>query len=173
MTDIRFASIADLDTIVKMSRETFSDTFAKDNTKENMDAYLDKAFDKQVIEKELRDDDCRYFLAIENGTPAGYAKLKMGDERMLDETSLELERIYVVHQFQGKQIGAALLERCLEFAREGRFHWIWLGVWEKNIKAQSFYLKRGFEKFGEQIFELGNDRQTDWLMRKWIGPTNR
>jgi ribosomal protein S18 acetylase RimI-like enzyme len=43
---------------------------------------------------------------------------------------------------------------------------IWLGVWEHNHQAIKFYTTWGFEKFGDHLFLLGDDPQTDWLMKK-------
>jgi ribosomal protein S18 acetylase RimI-like enzyme len=47
---------------------------------------------------------------------------------------------------------------------------VWLGVWEKNLRAISFYEKNGFIAFDQHIFQLGDDRQTDIMMKKLIQP---
>ena len=54
------------------------------------------------------------------------------------------------------------MERTLELARELGYLRIYLGVWEKNFRAQKFYAKWGFEKTGEKIFMVGTDAQVDW-----------
>jgi ribosomal protein S18 acetylase RimI-like enzyme len=38
---------------------------------------------------------------------------------------------------------------------------LWLGVWERNARAQAFYRKHGFGKVGSQVFVVGSDPQTD------------
>lgn len=43
-----------------------------------------------------------------------------------------------------------------------------LGVWEHNHRALRFYEKNGFIAFGTHIFQLGNDQQTDILMKKSV-----
>jgi ribosomal protein S18 acetylase RimI-like enzyme len=58
------------------------------------------------------------------------------------------------------------MEKALIYARENRYDWIWLGVWERNFNAQHFYAKWGFEKFGEHVFQMGDDPQIDWLLKK-------
>ena len=45
---------------------------------------------------------------------------------------------------------------------------LWLGVWERNARAQAFYRKCGFRKVGTQIFVVGSDPQTDDVMLKEI-----
>ena len=85
---------------------------------------------------------------------------------MENGTALEIARIYAVQKSIGKGVGRALMQHCIEIARQRNFRIIWLGVWEKNQKAITFYSKWGFEKFGDHMFMLGNDPQTDWLMKK-------
>lgn len=170
MLIIRKATFKDITLLSEMGRETFAEAFAKDNTPENMNAYLEKNFAKTKIIEEIKDDKSQFFLAFADDQPAGYAKVRLNEEvkKILKEKAIELERIYVSSSFQGKKIGAFLLQTCLSYAQEEGFQWIWLGVWEKNHKAQNFYAKWGFEKFGEHVFQMGDDPQTDWVMKKQI-----
>ena len=41
---------------------------------------------------------------------------------------------------------------------------VWLGVWEENLRAISFYKKWGFREVGNHIFTVGNDPQNDFIM---------
>lgn len=170
MIHIRVASEKDLSLLVSLGKDTFLAAFAKDNTKDNMDAYISTAFSSERINEELNDTSSRFFLAYDQQTPVGYAKVRESEEvkDTFDEPAIELERIYIVAGYQGKKIGALLLQTCLNHAKEKNFKWLWLGVWEHNIKALDFYKRWGFEKFGEHPFRLGTDMQTDWLMKKRI-----
>lgn len=170
MLTIREATLSDTNLLSSLGRKTFEDAFAKDNKPENMKAYLQKSFNKKKIIQEITDPDTKFYLAFEEDQPAGYAKLRENAEvkKVLKERAIELERIYVDIGFQGKKVGASLLQTCETHARENGFHWIWLGVWEYNHKAQNFYAKWGFEKFGEHIFQMGDDPQTDWIMKKEV-----
>ena len=58
------------------------------------------------------------------------------------------------------------MEACIEVARAKDKEWIWLGVWEHNLRAIAFYQKMGFEIFDRHIFLLGQDVQYDWWMRR-------
>lgn len=83
-----------------------------------------------------------------------------------DKTAIEIARIYAVRHFIGKGTGSALMQKCIDIAKEMNREVVWLGVWEHNKLAIDFYSKWGFEKFGEHVFVLGNDPQTDWMMKK-------
>ena len=82
--------------------------------------------------------------------------------------AIELERLYAVQHYIGRQVGKKLMEECVDRAVKMGYQTIWLGVWEKNIRAIKFYEKNGFRKFGEHVFMLGNDAQNDWLMKKTL-----
>ncbi len=109
------------------------------------------------------------FLLIEkNGDTTGYARLHRGaaSGELEKENAIEGCRIYILKKAIGMGLGKQLMQACLQRAQNLGASWIWLGVWEQNSRALAFYKKWGFEKFGEHIFMLGDDPQTDWLMKK-------
>ena len=99
---------------------------------------------------------------------AGYLKLNEAPAQtdVRDAQSLEIERIYVSKDFQGEGLGRYLLEKATSIAMRREKKYIWLGVWEKNEKALRFYKRNGFCPIGAHVFMIGDDEQTDYLMRK-------
>ena len=99
---------------------------------------------------------------------AGYLKLNEASSQtdINDSDSLEIERIYVVSEYQGTGLGDFLIEKAIQKAIERNKKYAWLGVWEKNQKAIRFYQKNGFYEIGTHLFCMGNDEQTDYIMRK-------
>ena len=85
-----------------------------------------------------------------------------------DETALEIERIYVIQEYQGKKVGQQLYEKAIQVAIEKKAQYVWLGVWEENHKAIQFYNKNGFQVFDKHVFVLGDEKQTDLMMRLFI-----
>jgi ribosomal protein S18 acetylase RimI-like enzyme len=92
----------------------------------------------------------------------------MREDDDTDRKAIEISRIYVTKQSKGRGVGKALMDKCIGTATEMNKAQIWLGVWEHNLHAINFYKKAGFEKYGEHIFMLGSDPQTDWLMKKQL-----
>ena len=170
MITIRFATTADAPLIADMSRQTFYDTFAPHNTKEDMDKFMNEQFTKEALMNEVGAGNNIFLLAYDGEEPVGYVRMREGEKRFEfdDKTSIEIARIYAVQSAIGKGVGKALLQKCIAIADEMKKEVIWLGVWEKNERAVAFYTKFGFEKFAEHEFVLGTDVQTDWLMRKLL-----
>lgn len=157
----------ELPLLVDISRTTFYDTFWEQNTKEDMQAFLDGNFSSKVLKDEMLAPGNYFFFAKLDGEIAGYTKLSTEATEVLPgEDVLEIVRIYVIKDKLSAGIGKALMDFAISFARQNHKKTVYLGVWEHNERAISFYKKRGFVKFSEHLFMLGNDPQTDWLMKK-------
>jgi len=172
MIIIQTAKNGDADLIADLSRQTFYETFAPFNTKEDMNKFMNEQFTREQLIKEAKEIANKFILAYNDTKPVGYALMRESTipEGLENFNTVEIARIYVLNTAIGTGAGKALMEKCIEMAKEINKEIIWLGVWEKNIRAISFYTKWGFEKFAEHPFILGNDIQTDWLMKKTIKP---
>lgn len=151
----------------QLSRQTFYEAFASQNTPENMTKYLTDKLSLPTITKELHHPFSAFYFAQHADQLIGYLKLNFENIQAENhaEKIIEIERIYVIKAHQGRQVGQYLIEFAIQKARETGAGYIWLGVWEQNQRAIRFYQKNGFVTFGYQIFMLGDDAQTDWLMR--------
>jgi len=156
------------ETLLSIAKETFFETFADSNTEEDMKKYLEENFTNAKIEEELSNPESLFHIAFEGNTAIGYLKVNFGTAQteLQDESSLEIERIYVKSDYHGKKVGQLLYEKALEVAEGFNKASVWLGVWEENLKAIRFYEKNGFVAFDKHIFKMGNDEQTDIMMRK-------
>ncbi|WP_116789632.1 GNAT family N-acetyltransferase [Flavobacterium psychrotrophum] len=162
------ATLADVDAVRQIGRETFSETFSERNDEAEMNAYLERSFGKEKITAELSNPESFFFIAREGNVMVGYLKLNFGSAQteLQESTSVEIERIYVKSAYHGKKVGQLLYNKALEVALAGNKTSLWLGVWEENIRAIKFYQKNGFVAFDTHIFKVGNDEQTDLMMRK-------
>lgn len=167
---IKEAGVDDAVLIAALSQQTFIETFASVNTKENMDKFLQESFSKEILIKEVGASDNIFLLAYENEKPVAYARLRENNNppELSGISSIEIARIYAVKDAIGKGVGKLLMQECISIAEQKDKALIWLGVWEHNKRAIDFYTKWGFEKFATHIFKLGDDNQTDWLMKKLL-----
>ena len=158
----------DIDVLRNLSYRTYFETFAHMNTPEDMEAYLDKAFEIEKLRAELLDVNSSFYFLYYDEKLAGYLKLNeySAQTDIHDINSLEIERIYVSKEFQGEGLGGYLMDRAISIANLRKKRYVWLGVWEKNEKAIRFYKKNGFYEIGKHSFFMGDDEQTDYIMRK-------
>lgn len=166
--NIRRATEKDASLIAEISRETFYDSFAEQNTPEDMALFMERQFNTSLLMEELFDDSNIFFLACCEDEPAGYIKLKPGAHADLENANqaIEICRFYARKQMIGKGIGKAMMLHAIQYAQTNNCKTIWLGVWEHNKRAINFYSSFGFLKFSEHDFILGTDVQRDWLMRR-------
>lgn len=170
MIKIKKCTPEDVHTLQEISYETFNDTFKHQNSSENMNAYLEKAFNLKQLEKELSNISSEFFFIYFKNEVAGYLKVNTNDaqsEEMGDE-SLEIERIYIKKRFQKHGLGKYLLNKAMEISLERNKKKIWLGVWEKNENAIAFYMKMGFVHTGVHSFYMGDEEQMDFIMIKTL-----
>ena len=165
---LRQCTMEDADTLRDLSIVTYYETFAHKNTAENMEAYLRTAYDIRKLRSELADGNSAFYFLYADEVLAGYMKLNEAPSQsdINDPASLEVQRIYVSGKFQGMGLGRYLLTTALQTARDRKKQYVWLGAWEHNEKALRFYDKMGFRPVGSHPFYMGNDRQTDYIMRK-------
>ena len=159
----------DAELLAELGKRTFSETFASDNTPENMAAYLASAFSPLQQASELADPHCVFFIAETDGVVVGYAMLRSGNVPAgVTGDPIELVRLYVSRESLGGGVGAALMQACIDEAQRAGFESLWLGVWEHNPRAQAFYRKWNFHEVGTHVFQLGDDPQTDVLLQRSI-----
>lgn len=168
--NIRQCTFEDLYKLQEISYETFNETFKHQNSPENMNAYLEKAFNVKQLEKELSNVSSQFYFVYFHNKIAGYLKVNTNDAQSeeMDDDSLEIERIYIKSTFQKHGLGKYLLDKAMEIAIEQNKQIVWLGVWEKNEKAIAFYQKMGFVQTGIHSFYMGDEEQTDFIMSKTL-----
>lgn len=165
---VRLATKEDAPLVADISRKTFYETFAPQNTKENMEKFMEEQFTREKLMAEVGAKDNIFLLAFQGEEAVGYVRMRENNQPpgLGSTSSLEIARIYATMQSIGKGVGKILMQKCIDTAARLKKEWVWLGVWEHNQRAIDFYTRWGFEKFGTQVFLLGDDPQTDWLMRK-------
>lgn len=165
--EIRKIALNEIDQLQKIGRQTFHDTFSESNSEENMKKYLDEKFSIEKLTAELSNENSEFYFAILESEVIGYLKINFGETQteLKDDKALEIERIYVSKEFHGKRVGQLLYEKAIEIAKNKKSEYVWLGVWEENHRAVSFYKKNGFVEFDKHIFRLGTDEQTDLMMK--------
>jgi diamine N-acetyltransferase len=168
-------TLQDLGELQNLARQTFIESFAGENTPENMQHYLEKSFSAEQLKKEIANAFSEWYFVLFKNKKVGYLKINFSEAQtdVRDEKSLEIERIYVVRELQRQKIGQLLFQKALEIATEKKFKYIWLGVWEKNLKAIKFYERNGFAAFDTHVFTLGTEVQIDILMKLQLKENNQ
>ncbi|MCK7554012.1 GNAT family N-acetyltransferase [Chitinophaga sedimenti] len=135
-----------------------------------MQKYLDESFSEAKVQAELVNPQSFFFIAWEDNNPVGYLKLNVGGAQTEPQntSAMEIERIYVQAAWHGKKVGQLLYDKALATAQEQGKAYLWLGVWEENVRAIRFYEKNGFVAFDKHIFRIGQDEQTDIMMKKML-----
>ncbi|MBO9675408.1 MAG: GNAT family N-acetyltransferase [Sphingobacteriaceae bacterium] len=170
---IERVNITDIKKLQEIGRATFFEAFAGVNTEQNMKHYLENSFSEEKLKSELNNSNSQFYFARVNGKVIAYLKINFGEaQNEKIDHAIEIERIYVLKAFHGKGVAQSLYQKAIDIAYEMRVKNVWLGVWEENYRALRLYEKNGFTAFGKHSFWLGDDEQTDLLMKKELTSTN-
>jgi ribosomal protein S18 acetylase RimI-like enzyme len=166
LTRIRRAVPTDAAALAELGARTFQDAFEADNQPDDIALYLASSYGPDLQSAELRNADIVTLLAEDESRLAGYSQLRDGPapDCVRGPRPIELWRFYVERAWQGRGVAQRLMAATIEAATARGAGTVWLSVWERNLRAQAFYRKSGFQDRGEKPFLLGNDRQTDWVM---------
>jgi ribosomal protein S18 acetylase RimI-like enzyme len=145
--------------VALLGRVTFAETFGylfRSHAGE-LRAYLDTTFGVAKIRTSLGKPENAYWLALREGLPVGYAKLKhpSAPSRQPLRDAAQLQKIYVLNEFLGEGVGKALMQETLAEAAQ-RAPTVWLDVLHENKRAIEFYKKRGFSMTGEDLYTIGS-----------------
>ena len=156
---IRNAAIEDLQLISVLAIATHYEAYFELDPSHDLADYCIRFFNLEAVKAELENPKLTYLIAEFAGKAVGFAELREGKkiECMEGRNAIEIQRIYIIEPMKGKKIGRALIEKCCQIGREKGYETIWLGVWDKNVKAQKFYEKIGMENVGLTDFSDGKN----------------
>lgn len=168
MPFIRFAIPSDARSLAELAERTFRDTFSEANTNEDMMLHCKTSYGEPIQAGEISDPALVTLVCEEQDGLIAFAQLRWGKApgSISGDRPGEIRRLYVAADWHGKEIAQELMKACLSQFEKENTGTIWLGVWERNPRAISFYKKFGFSEVGEHIFQLGADRQRDIVMAR-------
>ena len=156
----------------KISCETYYDTFKESILDpQDMEDFLRDAYSIETLSQELDNPESDFYFLYQDDRLVGYLKLNVGaaqTEQGIADNTLEIQRIYVRLSEKRQGFGTALMEFALQQAKDAGCDSVWLGVWEHNDAAQTFYKSYGFVRVGEHVYWTGNQADTDHILLKKI-----
>ena len=166
MIVIRPAKSSDAAPLTAIAERTFRETFAIENSEENIDLHCARKFSAEIQSEEISDPQLTTLLAEVVGELVGFAQLRLTHATawVKGDRPAELHRIYVSSEWHGRGVANDLMRAVYAAASGAGSDCIWLGVWERNLKAITFYRKCGFSVVGDHPFMLGRDRQRDLIL---------
>jgi len=172
---VRRATLDDAAAVAELAERTFRDTFAHHNRPEDIELHCRNAYGKAIQATEIAAENRVTLVCSIEDRLVGYGMLRWETPPacVIGTQPAEIQRLYVDAPWHGKGVAQALMASLLDVAREGKADVAWLGVWEKNPRAMSFYTKSGFARAGDHVFVVGNDPQRDFILVKKLGGSLR
>jgi ribosomal protein S18 acetylase RimI-like enzyme len=170
---IRRAEEDDALALSVLAEKTFRDAFADSNTTANMQLHCAANYGRALQLAEIRDSGRETWLVESEGGLVAYVQLRLDatSPMISADRPVEIQRFYVDASHHGAGLAHQLMAHVLARAKAAGSATLWLGVWERNPRALAFYRKWGFDVVGELTFNLGDDPQRDFMMRRDVKST--
>jgi ribosomal protein S18 acetylase RimI-like enzyme len=148
-------------------RDTFLATFGHLYASADARTFVARSYGADIQAAELGAPQARCRLAFDAGRLIGAAKVGAFKLPIAPEGArpLELHQLYVLEEAKGTGVAAALMDWAIATARGAGAEALYLGVYQQNVRAQRFYARFGFTIVGEYLFEVGEARDPEWIMR--------
>lgn len=158
-----------LHVLQQLAQQTFRETFTH-YTERDLKDYFDNDLSLETLQSELSNPESQHFFILKDKKEVGFLKVNVGNAQTEHEleNAFEIQRIYILKEYQSQGLGKKLFEHALTLAQQTDLKWVWLGVWEHNTKAQALYFSYGFERFSQHEFIVNGKADCDWLLRKKI-----
>lgn len=164
--------VGDIEALQEMAQSTFANTFKHYQSKD-LQAYFDETLSLEALSKELEDPKNSYYFVLRQGRKAGYLKWIFPSTMYLEHVSLNVDRAFQIQRFYflGEYLGRGLAPVALAFIEgaakyQAKADYLYLSVWDRNYRAQSFYQKHGFRTIGSFDFPVGEEIDHEMLYGK-------
>jgi ribosomal protein S18 acetylase RimI-like enzyme len=161
--EVRKADICDAKMISVIGKISFRNAFGNVFDKDNLDDYIKNVYNPDKIAVSIERNNDIFLVAEIGNRPVGFAKLKkfsLNDD-IESCSQMQLEKIYVLPEYQGIGAGTTLLREVIGIVKALCPDYLWLDVYSGNEKAIRFYERNGFKKgntfhqgFGDRFFEF-------------------
>ena len=160
------ADSVDTAELAEIAARTFPLACPPSTARDNVASFIDTHLSAERFAEYLADPHRAILTATRGGRIIGYAMLVRDDDT---EDTAELSKMYVLPDYHGAGVSTALMDLTLATVEDWGARSVWLGVNQKNQRAQRFYAKSGFRINGTRTFQVGGSREHDYLMVRELG----
>jgi len=147
---------------------TYEDKFFGKSDLLNFKKYLQNAYTHAKIMGEIQDPNSKYFGVFEDEVMIAYLKVNFLGNQTVDrpDEHLEVERLYIVKEKQGKGLGRYMLNWISQWGIERSYEKLWLRAWEKNEGGIGFYKRMGMKIVGTAEYKFEDAADVDYVIEK-------
>jgi ribosomal protein S18 acetylase RimI-like enzyme len=156
MTKIVKVTPKHCEVLVQIAKTSFLEAHGKSASKEDIDSYVSKNFNRMVFLQELENPEYIYYILYDKNQAVGYSKIILNSENtnINQQRITKLERLYLLKDFYGKNLGVELFNFNIQLSKNNKQKGMWLAVWTENQRAIHFYTKNGCKIVGSYNFKI-------------------
>ncbi len=123
---------------------------------ENGEWYQNEKYNATQLRSEIENPNSQYYFLLLDNEPVGYLKLNLHNilPNFPSQNGLEVERIYLLQETQGRGLGKKLMDFAVEQARILQKDHVFLYVMDSSLDSIKFYEMVNFVKFGRKFLDF-------------------
>ena len=165
-------SLADVDSLSQLGRETFVATFGHLYSNEDLDFFLENAFHPDAIQNDLSNTAFQYRVAHDcNKNHRMIAYCKIGPLRVPIVPlgrAIEIWQLYVRVPYHRNGVGREMMNWAMSRCSLTGANEVYLSVWSGNHRAIRFYERFGFSKVGTYDYMVGKQADHEFIFCRTI-----
>lgn len=169
--EIRQANINDIPTIQAIAGRTFPLTYKDIITPEQNDYMMEMMYSTDSLRKQMTEENHTYLICEIDGKPVGYVSVQPLPDSEKDKTEkdmdvYDLQKIYVLPEYQRRHVGRFLFENAVDWVRRNHPSPCRLELHVNRYnKAIHFYERMGLHELRQGDYDIGNGfYMNDYIM---------
>jgi len=176
---IRRATPSDAHLLSFVATLTFPLACPPSTTPENIAEFCATELSPEAFDRYLADLSYCAWLAMAGTEPCGYLLSHDGDPGeagiaavVLMRPTTEICKLYVTAEYHGSAVAHELMNAAIQDATSRGCESVWLGVNQRNARANAFYARQGFAQVGTRRFLVGDTWEDDFVREKVLSGTS-
>jgi ribosomal protein S18 acetylase RimI-like enzyme len=162
---IRIAAPDSVQELAAVAARTFPLACPPSVASEDIASFIGANLSEERFAEYLADPQRLILTAKQDDRIVGYAMLIRGGG---GGDRVELSKMYLLPAQHGSGASTLLMDAALVAAADWGADSVWLGVNQKNQRAQRFYEKSGFTVNGTRTFHVGAGIEHDYVMARRV-----
>jgi ribosomal protein S18 acetylase RimI-like enzyme len=160
---LREAIVQDAAPLAAFATRAFWDTYRDIDEPADIASYVSEHFTADALSTVIGDPTSTTLLAEIGAQLVGYAQLRIGEPPacVSGPAPIELARLYLSSELIGRGYGSTLMLAVQAKAKSLGGQTLWLGVYDRNVRAVRFYERFGFTNVGGKEFLFGGHVYVD------------
>ena len=166
---VRLARKDEVPLLSVLFRQVYIETYGIEGITWEFSNFMDEQFSIAKINAAIESDQIELWVATYKDNPIGVLQLLYKKTCPIgDIVGPEINKLYVLRHFYGKDVGKILMQKAEEHLKVLGNKSVWLWVYAENARAINFYKKLKYQDIGIAYFQMEENNYKNVVLQKQL-----